>query len=95
LHRGDEEASEIWIAKEHSHNENLEMSSVFKFRVSERMKDMCSKGVVASRIRVAICDELCDGDDKHPDLPTSIQVFQKYQLAVVVLWLFSAFSILI
>ncbi len=77
LHRGDEEASEIWIAKEHSYNEDLETFSVFKFRDSERMKDMCNKGVVASRIRVAICDELCNGDDKYLDLPTSIEVFLK------------------
>jgi len=77
LHRGDEETSEIWIAKEHSHNEDLETFFVLKSRVSKRMKDLCNKGVVASRIGVAICDELCDGDDTHPDLPTSTQVFLK------------------
>ena len=82
LHRGDIEASEIWMAKEHSHCDYSDTSSVFKFRVLERMKDLCSKGVVASRIRVTICDELCDGDDKHPDLPTTIQVIH-YIRAVI------------
>ena len=77
LHLGNEEAPEIWIAKEHSHNDDLETSYVFKFRVSERMKAMSSNGVVASRIRVAICDELCDGDENNPDLPTSNRVFLK------------------
>jgi len=72
MYRGDEEASEIWIAKGHCHNEDLETSYIFKFRVSERMKDLCGKGVVASTIRVVICDKLCNGNDNHPDLPIYI-----------------------
>ncbi len=74
LHRGDQEVSEIWSAQVHRHDVKADLSSVFKVRVSDVMHDLCSKGLTVAKIRVVLCDDLCEGNDNHPELPPHIQV---------------------
>jgi len=74
LHRGDQEVSEIWSAQVHRHDDEADLSSVFKVRVSNVMHELCRKGLTSAKIRIVLCDGLCEGNDNHPGLPSHIQV---------------------
>jgi hypothetical protein len=38
------------------------------------MHELYSKGLTVAKIRVQLCDDFCEGNDKHPELPSHIQV---------------------
>ena len=65
--------SEIWSAQVHRHDVEADLSSVFKVRFSNVMHELCSKGLTIAKIRVVLCDDLCEGNDNPPELPSHIQ----------------------
>ena len=75
VHRGnDNRHSEIWAVHEHNHDEENDCSVVFTQKVREKMNKECAAGKAPSDIRVAMSDDLFDGQDDHPQLPSIEQV---------------------
>ena len=74
LHRRDQKVSEVWSAQVHRHDIETEFFSVFKVRVSDVMHKLYIKGLTAAKIRVVLCDDLCERNDNNPKLLSYIQV---------------------
>ena len=80
VHKGRLETSEIYAAHSHTHDSSRDTSSIFKQKVVDKMKEACARGCPPEEVRLAVVDDLFQGNDKHEDVPSKKQVANEIEL---------------